>query len=353
MTERKVLPVLPIRGAVIFPGPAVTLSVSRPNSLRAVETAMKEDRRVFAVTQREAGDTADAHTLYTMGVIARIEQAQMGLGALQLVVVGEQRGTAVDYRAGELLRAVVMPVIDIPPLHPEDPAFAALFREVRERALELGKRRGIAEEALRRVLESVSDPGAFSDLVAHYLEIDATDKQQILETPGVEARLRRVLIQAQREIELLRTQQDIKDQVQQELDSRQRELYLREQLKAIRRELGESDGSREVDELREKLLRLELPAEARAEVDRELARLERSGAESMDAQVIRTYLTWISELPWNKRSEDTLDLERAARVLDEDHFGLSDVKDRVLALEDAAEGISAFLGKRKPVWKGR
>src|SRR5262249_27494188 len=156
---------------------------------------------------------------------------------------------------------------------PNAPNFVALHREARERALELGVQRGVSEEVLNRVVESISDPGAFSDLVANYLEISTPEKQHLLETLVVEVRLRRVLLHVQRELELLKAQQKIKDQVAQELGGRQRELYLREQLKAIRRELGEVNDDRELDELRAKLTSLELPQEARAEVDRELSRL--------------------------------------------------------------------------------
>ena len=134
----------------------------------------------------------------------------------------------------------------------------------------------------------------------------------------------------QRQVGLLEAQEDIKSQVQEELGERQREMYLREQMKAIQKELGDDDASKEMTELRDKLSKLTLPKEARAEVERELGRLERAGRESMEAQVIRTYLEWIAELPWNKRSDDQLDLAHAATVLDEDHYGLKDVKDRVL-----------------------
>src|SRR5256885_5467448 len=152
----------------------------------------------------------------------------------------------------------------------------------------------------------------------------------LLETLGVEDRLRRVLVHVQRQIQLMDAQEEIKSKVQEELGERQREMFLREQLKAIRRELGDEDDSGDVDELRERVAKLELPQEARKEVDRELKRLERASRDSMEGQVIRTYLETVAELPWNERSEERLDLKRAAENLDEDHFGLQDVKDRVL-----------------------
>src|SRR6185369_14334581 len=183
---------------------------------------------------------------------------------------------------------------------------------------------------VHQVLDAVTEPGKFADLVAGYIELPVPEKQGLLETLNVEDRLRRVLVHVQRQVGLLEAQEDIKSQVQEELGERQREMYLREQMKAIQKELGDDDQSKEMTELRDKLSKLELPKEARAEVERELGRLERSGRESMEAQVIRTYLEWIAELPWNNRSDDNLDINHAQAVLDEDHYGLPDVKDRVL-----------------------
>ncbi len=157
-----------------------------------------------------------------------------------------------------------------------------------------------------------------------------------------------MLVHVQRQIGLLEAQEEIKSQVQEELGERQREMFLREQMKAIQKELGDDDQAREIEELREKLNKLELPKEARQEVERELGRLERAGRESMEAQVIRTYLEWIAELPWNTRSDDDLDLTHAAQVLDEDHYGLQDVKDRILeflAVRQLAAELEAEMKK--------
>ncbi|MFO0893077.1 MAG: endopeptidase La [Isosphaeraceae bacterium] len=331
MAERMSLPVLPLRGTVIFPGITVPIAVGRPGTLRAIETALKGDRLVFAVAQRENVDEPAPEQLYTMGVVGRIGQIQRGLGGVQLLLQGESRATALHYHASdEYLTADAMPIEDMKPINEEDPAFAALYRETRERAMELGERRGLPEEVLHQVLDSVTEPGRFADLVAGYVELPVAEKQALLETLGVEERMRRVLIQVQKQIGMLAAQAEIKSQVQEELGERQREMYLREQLKAIQKELGEDDQNREIGELREKLNKLELPREARVEVERELGRLERAGRESMEAQVIRTYLDWIAELPWNVRSDDQLDLKQAAAILDEDHYGLKDVKDRVL-----------------------
>jgi ATP-dependent Lon protease len=331
MATRQTLPVLPLRGTVIFPGLTAPIAAGRPGTLRAIESALKGERLVFAVAQRDNTDEPTPDILYSMGVIARIGQIQRGLGGVQLLLQGEQRATALQYNTTEgYLSAVVMPVEEMKPVNENDPAFVALHKELRERAAELGERRGLPEEVVHQVLDAVTDAGRFADLVAGYIELQPAEKQGLLETLSVEERLRRVLVHVQKQIGMLEMQEEIKSQVQEELGERQREMYLREQMKAIQKELGDDDQSKEIVELREKLNKLDLPKEARQEVERELGRLERSGRESMEAQVIRTYLEWIAELPWNTRSDDNLDLAHAQTVLDEDHYGLPDVKDRVL-----------------------
>ncbi len=331
--ERKTLPVLPLRELVLFPGVTAPIAAGRPATLRAIEAAIKtEDRLVFAVTQKENSESVSADSLHVMGTVAKIGQLQRGLAGFQLLLHGEYRARGLHFTEQDAyLQCVVQYAPDLPPLNEADPAFGGLFKEMRERAVELGRKSGIGEDVIKQVLETVTDPGAFADLVAGYLDIDSNERQSLLETLEVETRVRRVLVHAQRQIEMLDAQEDIKSKVQEELGNRQREIYLREQLKAIQRELGgEEEDSSAVDELRERLEELSLSDEVMHEVKRELSRLERAPKESMEAQVIRTYLETIVELPWNERSEESFDIDEAARILDADHYGLTDVKDRVL-----------------------
>ena len=332
MSDRMTLPVLPLREAVLFPGVATPIGAGRPATLRAIEAALKQtDRKVFAVAQKENIDQVSPGVLYTTGTIARISQVQRNLGGVQLILHGESRGTAVHYtETNGYFEATVREAPDLAPLNEKDPAFVGLHREVRERAAELGQKSGLPTEVVQQVLQGVSDPGALADLVAGHLDIQALERQQLLESLAVEDRLRRVLVHVQRQIAVLDAQEDIKSQVQEELGERQREMLLREQMKAIRKELGEEEEAAEADDLKKRLDALELPEAARKEVDRELARLERAGRESMEAQVIRTYLETIAELPWSKRADESLDLKRAEEILEEDHYGLQDVKDQVL-----------------------
>ncbi|HET9726175.1 MAG TPA: LON peptidase substrate-binding domain-containing protein, partial [Gemmatimonadales bacterium] len=332
MAERMTLPVLPLREVVLFPGVTAPIGAGRPATLRAIEAALATpERLVFAVSQRQNVESVNPEVLYTIGTIAKIGQLQRGLSGMQLLLHGEQRGIAIHYTEKEgYLQAVVREAEEMLPINAEDPAFVALHREARTRAAELGQKSGLPDEVVQQVLAGVNEPGRFADLVAGYIDITPAQRQALLETLSVEERLRRVLVHVQRQIGVLDAQEDIKSQVQEELGERQREMFLREQLKTIQRELGEGDERDDLQELREQLEALDLPPEARKEVDRELNRLTRIGRESMESQVIRTFLENIVELPWNVRSKEHLSLPEAQKILDEDHYALGDVKDRVL-----------------------
>jgi ATP-dependent Lon protease len=332
MTERLTLPVLPLRDVVLFPGVTSPIGAGRPMTIKAIEAALATpDKLVLAIAQRENTEQVTADGLYTVGTIARIGQLQRGMSGMQLLLAGEQRAMAlqITQENGHFV-AVVRPMDDLPPVDDHDPGFVAMHRELRTRAAELGQKSGLPEEVVQQVLNGVDDPGRFADLVAGYLDLSSQQRQDLLETLGVEDRLRRVLVHVQRQIAVLDAQEDIKSQVQEELGDRQREIYLREQLKTIRRELGEEDDGTETDELAERLAKLDLPEAARKEVDRELGRLRRIGRESMESQVIRTFLEHVAELPWGKRSDESLDVAEAACILDHDHYALGDVKDRIL-----------------------
>jgi len=325
-----------MKNAVLLPGVSFPITAGRPATLRAIEAALNDkERRVFAVAQRQVteGEVVTPDSLYTIGTIATVGSIQRSLGSVLLLLEGKARGIATRFASKEgRLEATVQEAREMLELDSRDPAFVALHHEVRERAAELGRKVGLPDEAISQFLEGVQEPGKLADLVAGYLDIPAPDKQALLETLSVEDRLRRVLLHVQRQIEVLSAQEDIQSKVKEELGGRQREMYLREQMKAIQKELGEGEGSDDesLKELRAKLDALHLPEEARKETDREWGRLTRIGRESMESQVIRTYLETIAELPWNARSEDHLDVQEASRILDEDHYALSDVKDRIL-----------------------
>ncbi|MFV2007464.1 MAG: endopeptidase La [Longimicrobiales bacterium] len=332
MGERYTLPVLPLRDTVVYPGVAVPISAGRPGTVEAVQEALEGDRRLFAVAQRENVDDATPEVLYNVGTVVRIIQTHRVRGGVQLLVQGEGRAQALSYQPeGEsMLRAVLLEMVRQEATNPEDAAFLALDQELRDRAAELGTRRGVPAEALNQLIQGVDEPGAFADLVAFYLELPTEDKQHLLETLDDEERMRWALVAVERELARLDAQEEIQARVQEELGERQREMLLREQLKQIQKELGDEDERDDVEELRQRVEELDLDETQKAEVERELKRLERTSPQSAEYQVIRTFLEWVTELPWNARSEDEIDLARAEEILDEDHYGLERVKDRIL-----------------------
>ncbi|MEO8586291.1 MAG: endopeptidase La [Acidobacteriota bacterium] len=356
MSESLTLPVLPLRNAVLFPGVSFPISAGRAGTLRAIELAVRQpDALIFAVAQRADVERVTPEGLFTIGTIAHVSSVQRGPGGMRLLLEGKRRGIAmrVVEKPNGMMEAVVVDAREMPPTDPKDPLFSALHKEARERAAELGTKMGLPDDAVEQFLSQVEQPGLLADLVAGYIDIPTPERQQLLETLSVEDRLRRVLVHVQRQIGVLAAQEDIQSKVKEQIGDRQREMLLREQLKAIQKELGEGEGkdAADLEELKKKLAAHPLTEDARKEVDRELSRLERIGRESMESQVIRTFLETVAELPWGVRSDEKLDVNEASRVLDEDHYALVDVKDRILeflAVRQMRAGI-----KDAPAGKGR
>jgi ATP-dependent Lon protease len=330
--ERYTLPVLPLRDTVVYPGVAVPISAGRSGTVEAVQEALDGDRRLFAVAQRKNVDEPAPEYLYSVGTVVRIIQTHRVRGGVQLLVQGEARAQALSYHneGQSMLHAVLLNVERLIPEDSADPLFQALDRELRDRAAELGARRGVPAEALNQLIQGLDEPGPFSDLVAFYLELETEEKQRLLEMLDDEKRMRECLVAVERELARMDAQEDIQAKVQSELGERQREMLLREQLKAIQKELGEEEELDDIEELRQRIEELKLGEDQASEVGRELKRLERTSPQSAEYQVIRTYLEWITDLPWQERTEEKINLEYSEEILNEDHHGLEDVKDRVL-----------------------
>ncbi len=326
------LPVIPLRDAVVFPGVMTPIRAGRPGTMKAIQAAVNNgDRMVLAVLQKDNHREVDHQRLHTFGTIARIEQVQKVGTGLELLLDGDRRGVISRIEDnGEYLEAAVREASEIVPTDAEDTSYLALQKELRERAAELAEKAGLPEVIIKKVLDSVDDSSRLADLVTSYLELSTDDRQEMLSTLDVEDRLRQALLHVQRQLSVGSAREAFPPRVQPESGERQRELLLREQLKAIQDELGEGDDGSDLEELQRTLEALELGDEVRKEIDRELARLGRMNRESMEYQVIRTYLETVAELPWNERSEGELDLAQAAEILDQDHYGLEEVKDRVL-----------------------
>ena len=327
-----VLPVLPLKDSVIFPYIILPLSVSRDKSVLAVDHALAENRMIMLVSQRDGSaedpSAQDLHDVGTAAVIMRM--LKLPDGRIRILVQGIARARVEHLSQREpFLQAKVSVVED----HQEEVALEtqAMMRSVKENlehAAGMGK--NISSEVLV-IAANLEDPGRLADLAASNLELKVEHAQAILEATDPLLRLRSVSDLLLQEIQLLQMQQEISSQARGEMDRSQREYFLRQQLKAIRQELGETeDLAEEIESYRQKALDRGLNEEAREELERQIRRLERSHPDSAENSVIRTYLDWLTGLPWNIVSEDRLDLDHARQVLDEDHFGLQKIKERML-----------------------
>jgi len=350
-TEQRI-PVLPIRDIVLFPRLVIPLLFGRPKSQAALDEIRNSDRPVLLLTQRDgAVEDPAPEDLYQVGCIARIAQLMdLPDGTVRTLVEGETRAVVSAFvRTEPFLEAEIEPLVEVEDKAPE---VEATMREVVgqfERAVSLS--RSIPPDALGTALNT-KEAGRLADLVASCLSRPTEQKQQVLETPLASQRLSKVHALLMEEISILELEQNIHSRVRDEMSSSQREFYLREQMQAIREELGEREGTpQEADEYREKIEAAELSAPAKEKALREVERLERIPAVAPEGTVIRTYLDWLVALPWRKATRDKLDIARAETILDEDHYGLQKPKERVvefLAVRKLARRtkgpILAFIG---------
>ena len=326
------VPVCPVRGSVLFPTMVMPIDAGRQVSIRAINAALDRDRTIVIVSQRDRDvEEPGPKDLYDVGTACHIMRMKKNPdGSIQMLVRAVTRVRIVQYAS----EAGVIEA-DVDPIEVEvgdTVLLEAAFRELKEKFSDLVEHggRGLQAEVAQFVL-NLEDPGQFADYVAYHLDFKVGDKQAVLEAATVAERLKKTLVLLDTELELQETQRRLQREVKDEIDRNQREYFLREQIKALQKELsGSDDEEDEVEAFRQKLEALELPEAVLKEAMRELNRMSRMHPDSAEASVIRTYLTTLSELPWNVRSEDRLDVEAAARVLEEDHYGLDKVKDRVL-----------------------
>nr|WP_305042733.1 endopeptidase La [Geoalkalibacter sp.] len=326
------LPLLPVRDVVVFPYMILPLFVGREKSVAAVEAALAGDRLIMLAAQKEFGEEEPGtEDIYTVGTVAMImRMLKMPDGRVKILVQGLAKARLAGYVAEDPYFRVSVERIEEPPLAPTL-EIEALMRTVRNQlsqAVSLGK--GISPEVLV-VVENMEDAGSLADVVASNIGLKVAEAQEVIEIIDPLARLRRVKDILARELELLAMQADIQTQAKEEMGKSQREYFLREQLRAIQSELGDADPrAQDVAELREKLEKAGLPKEAREEADKQLRRLETMHAESAEYSMQRTYLDWLVELPWKKTTRDNLNLVKAHEVLDEDHYNLEKIKERIL-----------------------
>ncbi len=348
-----VAPVLPLRETVPFPDALTPLAIGQERSVRLVNDVLAGDRTLVMIASRQADlETPGPDDLYDVGVVGVVARMlRVPDGTLRLLVQGGRRVRVVRWTQEEPYLAAE--IEEIPELdNAPTPELTALMRNVQSTFTAIVEQVPYLPEELQIAVANVDDPGALSHLIAASLRIPTEEKQALLEEPDVTARLRSLAQALARELEVISIGTGIQEKVQSELDRNQREFVLRQQLKAIQEELGDFDESAaEANELRERLAEIGLPDEVRRQVDRELGRLENLPPQAAEHGVIRTYLEWIAELPWDTTTEDDLDLAHAREVLDADHYGLQSVKDRILEFlavrrlnPDAKGSILCFVG---------
>jgi ATP-dependent Lon protease len=346
------LPVLPLRETVPLPDTLTPLAIGQERSIELVNDVLAGNRMLVMVASKNAElEAPGPDELYGVGVVGSVARMmKVPDGTLRILVQGGQRVRIDSFTQTEPYLAAE--ISELPDTIAESPELTALSRNVQETFSRIVDQVPYLPEELQYAIANIEDPSALSHLIAGSLRLKPDEKQDLLEETDVLKRLRRLVEILARELEVISIGSEIQSQVQADLDKTQREYVLRQQLEAIRRELGEFDESAvEANELRQQLEEIELPEDVRRQVDRELKRLEALPPSAAEHGVIRTYLEWMASLPWEKQTEDNLDLDHAREVLDDDHYDIERVKDRILEFlavrrlnPDAPGGILCFVG---------
>ncbi len=323
------IPLLPLKNVVIFPRNVVTFLAVRPHSIHAVEEAMLGNRTIGVTTHRTADvDDPRADDLYDVGTLASILSAERQPGGnLQVVLEGMQRVRLEDIdNARPFFMASITPLLEPVPDRGES---VVLIQHIQELAGRFAESRNLMASEVLDMVQRATNPGHLGDLLATQVVNDVSTRQQLLETLDPLVRLERLGAYLSGEIEVIELEQRIRDRVRDQMDKTQREYYLQQQLKVIQEELGGEEGN-EFEHLRAKIAGRGMPIHAREKLERELARLERMPGVSAEATVVRTYIETMLALPWHERSDDQIELAEAERVLNEDHYGLDSVKERIV-----------------------
>ncbi|MDR0652305.1 MAG: endopeptidase La [Synergistaceae bacterium] len=325
-----IVPVLPVRDIVIFPGVIAPLFVGRPRSLKSVEEASISDKNLLVAAQKDSiSEDPGPDELYWMGTMCHvIQMVRLPDGSTKVLIEGHARAMVNEYmNAGEYLAADAVTVnFDGKPSPRAEPLRRAVLEQF-ERYVNLHPKLPIE---IAFSLSSVEDPFLFADIIASHIQVKLNERQELLELLNPEDRMERLLHMLMRETELLEMEHSIHDRVRKEIERNNKEYYLKEQLKAIQAELGQPDVVGEREELMAKIKKAKMPKDVEKKAVAELDRLSKMPSMSAEGTVSRTYIEWLTDMPWKKRSQDRLDLGIARSVLDEDHYGLDEVKERIL-----------------------
>jgi len=327
------LPMLPVRDIVVFPYMIIPLFVGRDSSIKAVEEALsRSDRLILLASQKDISDEHPApEGIYQTGTVAMImRMRKLPDGRIKILTQGLCKAKINEFKSRDPFYEVAIERIN-EPVSPRQSEAEALMRTVREqleRVISLGK--SLAPDILM-VLDDITDPGRMADLVASNLGLKVSEAQNVLETTDSFERLMKIHESLTREIEVLTLQAKIRSQAKDEMQKSQKEYFLREQMRAIKSELGDGDSkSEEINELREKVAKCQMPQEVEVEAMKQLGRLERMHPDASEASMLRSYIDWLIETPWSKQTKDNLELKNAKKILDDDHHNLDKVKERIL-----------------------
>ena len=327
------LPLLPVRDVVIFTDMLLPLFIGRERSVRAAEEAVSGNRFLFLATQTDPQiENPGPDEIYKVGTVGRIlRMLKLPDGRVKALVQGIAKGRIKDYVRKKTYYKVFIELIEERPPKKVTLETEALMRTVRENSEKILALRGELTGDVGSILENLEDPGKLADLVASNLRLKTEDSQALLESIDPVKRLRKVNDLLSREVDLSAMQAKIQSDVREEISKSQRDYFLREQVRAIHKELGENDErTQEADLYRKSIKKAKMPKPAAEEAEKQLKRLEQMHPDSAESSVIRTYLDWLVELPWSKSTKDDLDIKRAKTVLDGEHFGLEKIKDRIL-----------------------
>lgn len=327
----KILPLLPLRGVLVFPYMVIHLDVGREKSISALENAMIQDREIFLATQKDAQmDEPEAGDIYEVGTVVEVKQLlKLPGGTIRVLVEGLHRGRITEYVEAEPFYKVE--IEEYPGEEEKSPEISALVRNLIyqfEQYVKLGKK--LAPETVVSIV-TIEEPDRLTDLIAAHLNLKIPEKQALLEAIDIRMRLEKLAGIIAGEIEILEIERKINMRVRKQMEKTQKEYYLREQMKAIQKELGDRDDKgAEMDEYRQKIKDAGLPEEVHDKAVKELERLEKMPPMVAESAVIRTYLDWILAMPWSKQTEDIIDIKNAETILNEDHYGLKKAKERIL-----------------------
>ncbi len=327
-----VLPLLPIRDVVVYPFMIIPLFVGREMSVKAVDSALAGDRMILLATQHDVGDEdPPADKIYEVGTVAMImRMLKLPDGRVKILVQGLAKARITEYVSDKpfyTVRVERQYDTEVGDMSLEVEALIRTVREQLAKVMELGKQ--ISPEVMV-IIENIQDPGSMADLVSSNLGLKVADAQALLEINNPIVRLTKVNEFLNREVELMSVQAKIQNAAREEMGKNHKEYYLREQMKAIQSELGDNEGKEELDEIRKAIEAAKMPEPVRKEALKQLGRLENMHPDGGEASIVRTYLDWMVELPWSKSTRDSLDISRAKKILDDDHFYLDKIKERIL-----------------------